>query len=182
MAYEWYHLIRKLKVFEFRFKYGPKIIMPKWLKIVLLIISVLGMFITPYFPNELFFLLWVAPVVVLSLILSLMDIWTPFTPIKNTGDWTYLLVFALTFLIQGFLLEWWNYLSATKMGDGTIISFNACYWQYCVPFVSKYHIFEMPFFGYLGYLLFSIHCSVWWILFSHLTGFLTNFSLNKDFK
>jgi hypothetical protein len=47
----------------------------------------------------------------------------------------------------------WNYKSLAR-------------WVYIVPFVQRFHIFEMPILGYSGYLTFGIECAV-------ITGILT---------
>ncbi len=46
-------------------------------------------------------------------------------------------------LTCGFFWEFWNYFSYPK-------------WVYDVPFFGRWHIFEMPLLGYLGYIPFSV--------------------------
>ncbi len=41
----------------------------------------------------------------------------------------------------------WNYYSLAK-------------WEYGVPFVQKYLVFEMPILGFAGYLPFGLECAV----------------------
>jgi hypothetical protein len=41
----------------------------------------------------------------------------------------------------------WNFYSLAK-------------WVYHVPFVQRFHVFEMPILGYAGYLPFGLECSV----------------------
>jgi hypothetical protein len=41
----------------------------------------------------------------------------------------------------------WNYFSLAK-------------WEYSIPFVHRYQIFEMPLLGYAGYLPFGLECAV----------------------
>ncbi len=52
-------------------------------------------------------------------------------------------------LICGVLWEFWNYWAGTK-------------WVYNVPYFNKPKIFEMPFYGYLGFLAFAVECYVMW--------------------
>jgi hypothetical protein len=33
-------------------------------------------------------------------------------------------------------------------------------WEYCIPYVQRFQIFEMPLLGYLGYLPFGLQCRV----------------------
>lgn len=57
-------------------------------------------------------------------------------------------------LTCGLLWEFWNYWAGTK-------------WVYTVPFFSEPKLFEMPLFGYLGFLPFAAECYVFWQLFLH---------------
>ena len=49
-------------------------------------------------------------------------------------------------LACGFFWEMWNMWSLAK-------------WVYSVPFVDRFHLFEMPALGYAGYLPFGIECA-----------------------
>ena len=57
------------------------------------------------------------------------------------------LVLLLAALICGCFWEMWNVFSLEK-------------WIYTVPFVDRFHIFEMPLLGYAGYLPFGLECAV----------------------
>lgn len=181
MAFEWYYLFRALRFLNNRFKHGRKVKLPKWLLWTVLVLSFGGLAATPVFPDHLFYIIWLAPLFIMSVVLNLLGIWTPFTPLRQ-GDWTALLVFALTFLVQGFLLEWWNSLSGYRLANGELFSHNPAYWVYCIPYVSKFHIFEMPILGYTGYLFFSLHCYIWWIILYHLMGISVTYGEQEDFK
>ena len=182
MAFEWYFLLRKVKVFNTKYKHGPKINTPKWLLYAILILSGFLLVELVRYPDTLYCLVWVAPLMMLASILAILGIWTPFTPIKE-GDWTAFLVFALTFLIQGIFLEMWNYMSAHHIDGKLETTYNCAYWIYCVPYVNDVcKIFEMPFFGYFGYLFFSIHCYLWWVLLSNLLGISSKFVNLPEFK
>lgn len=181
MCFEWYQLLRKVKVLSNKYENGPKIKFPRWVSYTLLILFILFLFYTPFKPENFFYMVWMAPMFIIAIVLELMGIWTPFTPIKQKGDWTALLVFALTFLIQGLLLECWNYLSADHSVN-PVFTANPAYWQYCIPFIPKWCIFEMPVLGYAGYLFFSIHCWLWWIIFARLMNVDTQFSDQPDFR
>ena len=54
---------------------------------------------------------------------------------------------ALAALACGFFWEMWNYFSLAK-------------WEYSVPLVHRFLIFEMPLLGYGGYLPFGLECMV----------------------
>lgn len=69
-----------------------------------------------------------------------------FSPL-TAGDWRSVLASALAALLCGMFWEMWNYCSMAK-------------WVYHVPFVQRFHVFEMPLLGYAGYLPFGLECSV----------------------
>jgi hypothetical protein len=52
---------------------------------------------------------------------------------------------ALAALFCGFFWELWN------VG-------SLAHWQYSIPFVQRFHLFEMPLLGYAGYLPFGLAC------------------------
>jgi hypothetical protein len=52
-------------------------------------------------------------------------------------------------LICGVLWEFWNYWAGAK-------------WVYTVPYFSEPKIFEMPLYGFLGFLAFAVECYVMW--------------------
>lgn len=180
MAFEWYFLLRKIRILNVKYSDGPKIKTPRWLLWGFIAICMYGLYITPGSQDKYFYILWLAPVIILTSSLTLVRVWTPFTPIAQ-GNWTALLTFSLTYFIQGFLLEMWNYMSADHI-DGTLYTWNAAYWQYCLPFVHVFPIFEMPVVGYLGYFFFSIHCYVWWLLAARLMGVQNDYGDAPIFK
>ncbi len=63
------------------------------------------------------------------------------------GDWRLSISSAMAALFCGWFWEMWNYYSLAK-------------WEYAVPFVHRYQIFEMPVLGYAGYLPFGLECAV----------------------
>lgn len=52
-------------------------------------------------------------------------------------------------ILCGFLWEFWNYWAGTK-------------WVYTVPYFNKPKIFEMPLYGYLGFMAFAVECFTMW--------------------
>jgi len=160
-----------------RFSNGPKITLAGWVGNVVLVISFVSLFFIGFYPDILFTLLWVIPLMILSVVLEKMNIWTPFNMIRQ-GNWSPVLLFALSYLIQGFLLEFWNYFSAFHE-NGNIITETPAYWAYSVPFVDKFHVFEMPVVGFMGYLPFGIYCVIWWIVFTYLLNIPSEFTSPK---
>jgi hypothetical protein len=97
-------------------------------------------------PDYLFPLLWVSPVLVLISLEAVQGRPTVLSPIA-TGDWRRLYLVGTAALCCGFFWEMWNFLSLAR-------------WIYSVPFVHRFPLFEMPVLGYLGYLPFGVECAV----------------------
>jgi len=97
-------------------------------------------------PNFLFPLLWISPLIIIVCLQNIFGETHLFSPLAH-GDWRRVLTAALAALICGFLWEMWNGYSLAK-------------WKYNVPFVHRFQIFEMPILGYAGYLPFGLECAV----------------------
>ena len=95
-------------------------------------------------PSYLFPLVWVAPLLLITSLQMVAGEETIFSPIPR-GDWTVLWSSALAALVCGVLWEMWNYKSLS-------------HWQYAIPFVHRFQLFEMPILGYAGYLPFGLEC------------------------
>jgi hypothetical protein len=166
MAFVLYSFLCTFKGFKRRYAYGPKISINRGMKFVLLMASLLFLVLSGIWDERLFIMLWLAPLGLLSLALIELDIWTPFRPIKEKGDWSALMVFGLCYLFVGFLVEGQNYFSGYHLPGDQVDTFNVDYWKYCIPYVDKFHVFEMPLLGFLGYIPFSIYCWIVWIIFA----------------
>jgi hypothetical protein len=112
-------------------------------------VSAAGLFLIGIFPDQLFPLLWIAPLILL-VSFQCLEKRPPFFPNPGNGDWRRVFRFALAALICGFFWEMWNMYSLAK-------------WIYTVPYVNRFHLFEMPVLGYSGYLPFGLECAaaVW---------------------
>lgn len=174
ISFEFYSLFNTFEGFKKKYSNGPKIVLPNWFKNALFAICFLIMFAISYFPDVLFFTVWLCPLVLLALMLNRFNIWSPFTPIKD-GNWSPLLLIALSWVVAGLFVECWNYFSATHVGEA-IITENTLYWAYSVPYVNTLHLFEMPLLGYLGYLPYGVYAGIWWITFAFLLNIPTQFS------
>lgn len=95
-------------------------------------------------PDYLFPLVWVAP---LLLIMAIQFIRGEPTIVDEPagGDWRTLWAVAVAALICGFFWELWNFHSLA-------------HWEYTVPFVQRFELFHMPLLGYAGYLPFGLEC------------------------
>jgi len=96
-------------------------------------------------PDYLFPLLWIAPFLIIIAVQVINGEATLFAPLK-VGDWRPVWLPALAALVCGFFWEMWNFKSIA-------------HWEYSVPFVQRFHLFEMPVLGYAGYLPFGLECS-----------------------
>jgi len=97
-------------------------------------------------PEALFPMLWLAPLALLAGLQRLLAGESFFAPLAR-GDWRPLLQPALAALVCGVLWELWNWGSLAK-------------WTYSVPYVQRFHLFEMPLLGYAGYLPFGLECAL----------------------
>ncbi len=112
---------------------------------MIFILSILGLACIGIWPNLLFPLVWISP---LLIIVSLQIIFGGKHIFFETakGDWHLVATSGLAALICGFFWEMWNYHSFAK-------------WIYTIPYVNRFHIFEMPILGYAGYIPFGLLCT-----------------------
>jgi hypothetical protein len=75
----------------------------------------------------------------------------------GSGDWSVAAASIQAALICGLLWEMWNFFSLAK-------------WQYSIPYVHRFLVFEMPILGYAGYLPFGLECTVVGSLLGQLVG------------
>ncbi len=95
-------------------------------------------------PDYLFPLVWVAPLLLISSLQVLRGDLTMFSETAH-GDWRTVWIAALSALICGFFWEMWNV-------------YSLAHWEYAVPFVQGITLFHMPLLGYAGYLPFGLEC------------------------
>jgi len=114
-----------------------------WLVLVLAGMGLMGIGV---WPDYLFPLLWVSPLLIITSLQAVSGEETIFSCVVR-GDWRPIWLPALAALICGFFWELWNYRSLA-------------HWEYAVPFVHRFQIFEMPLVGYAGYLPFGLECVV----------------------
>ncbi|MDD5627769.1 MAG: hypothetical protein PHU21_01800 [Elusimicrobia bacterium] len=96
-------------------------------------------------PDRLFWLLWVSPLLILTGLDLLAGEETVFAG-AGRGDWRGIWQPALAALVCGFFWELWN-------------SGSLAHWEYSVPYVQRFKVFEMPLLGYSGYLPFGLECA-----------------------
>ncbi|KAA1245316.1 hypothetical protein [Aquimarina sp. RZ0] len=166
LAFEWYCLFKTFPSFSRKYSNGPKIIFSEKVKTYLLVLGFTLMFITGLFPEQMFITMWISIPITLAAVLDKLKIWTPILEIGK-GNWSPILLFALTYLLEGFILEFQNFFSVAPDSQPTFID-SPLYWKYEIPYVGILHVFEMPLLGYAGYLPFGIFCWLWWIAFAKL--------------
>jgi hypothetical protein len=96
-------------------------------------------------PDLFFPLVWVSPVLIVVSIQTLRGRPHVLSGIAH-GDWRRPVAAAAAALVCGFFWEMWNANSLAK-------------WEYDIPYVGRFHVFEMPLLGYAGYVPFGLMCS-----------------------
>jgi hypothetical protein len=118
----------------------------KTVAVVVLLGSGCGLAGLGIWPDLLFPLLWLAPLLVILALQVILGETTVLSGLVR-GDWRVAGSYALAALICGFFWEMWNSLSLAR-------------WSYAIPYVDRFHLFEMPILGYSGYLPFGLECAV----------------------
>jgi len=121
-----------------------------------LIIASTSLFCIGIWPDYLFPLLWLSPLLVIVSLQIILNEPGILTHLQH-GDWRIIYVPALAALLCGFFWELWNYYSLAK-------------WLYFIPWVHAGQVFEMPILGYMGYLPFGLECLVITNFFSRLVS------------
>ena len=164
--FQWYTILNAFPNFVARYAQGPKINLPG---MTLLYASFAMVFAVVFWPYPLFWVMWIGTMVGFSGLLIALNVWTPFTALAK-GNWSPMLLIALSALINGFFWETWNYDSANPANPIT----NPNYWMYDIPYVNVLHIHaEMPLLGYFGYLPFGVLTWLIWIWAGQVFGFNT---------
>ena len=111
-----------------------------------LLLDAAGLVAIGVWPDYLFPLIWVSPLLIIVGLQTVMRERTVFSPL-TAGNWCGVVAAALAALICGGFWEMWNYFSLAR-------------WQYNIPLVHRFQIFAMPLLGYAGYLPFGLECAV----------------------
>jgi hypothetical protein len=119
---------------------------PRGVAALVLGVAAAGLAGVGVWPDLLFPLLWVAPLLVLAALQALAGRSTVLSGAAR-GDWRAVWLWALAALCCGLFWEMWNAHSLAR-------------WQYALPYVERFRIFEMPALGYAGYLPFGLECAL----------------------
>ena len=114
--------------------------------VALLALGVASLLGTGGFPLWFYPALWVAPLL-MYFGGAACGAQRPLAAEMVRGDWTRAATWMIASLACGFFWELWNWHSAAK-------------WIYTVPGVDRWHLFEMPALGYVGYLPFGLECLI----------------------
>lgn len=172
--FEWYTLLNTFPRLVARYSQGPKLALPGTL---LLIAGLAMIYAMVYWPQPLFWVLWIGPMAAIVGQMLRKGVWTPFTPIAQ-GNWSPALLMALSSLFNGFFWEAWNYGSSNP---NALPPTNPNYWIYDIPYVNIIHLHsEMPLLGYYGYLPFGLLVWVVFLWAGKIFGFNTDISLSNS--
>ncbi len=104
----------------------------------------MGLGLIGIWPNLFFPLLWLCPLFLILGIQCIRKEKTCFNELAQ-GDWRPVLLSALAALVCGFWWELWN-------------ANSLVHWEYSIPYVHTFKVFEMPILGYSGYIPFGLTC------------------------
>lgn len=116
----------------------------RWVGWWILLVAGAGLTGIGIWPDQLFPLVWVAPLLVITAVQMIAKEDTIFFLLRK-GDGTTLWLAAIAALVCGLCWEMWNYKSLV-------------HWEYAIPSVHAFKLFEMPLLGYAGYLPFGLEC------------------------
>lgn len=136
----------------------------KFFPILILIFGILIFSIMPIFPNQTFPLVWIAGIFVIDPINYLLGFPSILKQISQ-GIKVNIYSVMLATLFTGFWWEMWNYYSLPK-------------WNYTIPYLGFFKVFEMPILGYLGYLFFGLEI----LTFVYFISGVSNRIFKKKFE
>lgn len=105
-----------------------------------------GLILAGAVPDYGFPFLWLSPLVAV-MALQVQDGYCRFIDEACQGVWGAVAAATLAGLLCGGFWEMWN-------------TFSLARWSYTIPFVDRFHLFEMPLLGYAGYLPFGLECAL----------------------
>jgi hypothetical protein len=142
-----------------RFPHPPAIPLPSWTAPALVVLGLACVPLLYLFPDQTFPLVWLAPLAVLDAVADLRGR-PSILGLVRQGRAGPVLLLAVAGLGTGILWELWNWDALP-------------FWQYRIPYVGFWPVFEMPILGYLGYPPFILAADAFWRLFSGGRGGLT---------
>lgn len=173
VCFEAYMVLMAIPALRLRWADGPAIALPRAALVVVLLTGFALQLLMGVFPQELFWGLWIAPLLIFGAALGLAGCWTPMTDIAR-GDWSRAVLMGLGTFLCGFVWEFWNFGSHAFRGG---VATNPNYWYYDVPYFEAGFFFsQMPALGYFGYLFFGVVVWLTWLLAAHIFGLAPDFA------
>jgi hypothetical protein len=142
-----------------RFPHPPAVALPSFTATALIVFGLACVPLLYLFPDQTFSLVWLAPLAVLDAVADLRGR-PSILDLVRRGRAGPVLLLAVAGLGTGILWELWNW--------GALP-----FWQYRIPYVGFWPVFEMPILGYLGYPPFILAADAFWRLFTGGPGGLT---------
>ena len=139
---------------------------PQWAGWALVMLACAGLIGIGTWPQTLFPIVWVAPLLLITALQILSGKETIFSRLTE-GNATSLWLAAVAALVCGWWWEMWN-------------SKSLAHWEYAIPSVHRFQLFEMPLLGYAGYLPFGLECLAvtQWLFPSHYRDMMRSLSRN----
>ena len=140
---------------------------PQWAGWVMMMFASIGLAGIGFWPQALFPSVWVAPLLLITALQIIGEKETIFSRIA-AGDATTVWLAAVAALVCGFWWEMWN-------------SKSLAHWEYAIPSVHRFQLFEMPLLGYAGYLPFGLECLAvtQWLFPSHCREMMRSLSRSE---
>ncbi len=138
--------LKKKNLNFFRLKAGPILLK------LCTFIGILFIFLSLAWPSLFFPLVWLCFI----FLLEPLNFWLrneTFLSDLDRKDWSRLWSWILAGLVAGFFWEFWNFLAVSR-------------WEYSLPYLNFWRIFEMPVFGYTGFMPFALEIFGFHQLFS----------------
>ncbi len=120
---------------------GPKISASKKGLLLLFSIGWVSLFLVLLWPQYFYLFVWIS----VFFLFDVVNHWLrnrSLVAYSDERNWRPMISLAAGCFVCGFFWEMWNYFAFPK-------------WIYHIPGVDFFHVFEMPLFGYLGYIPFS---------------------------
>ena len=110
----------------------------------LIFIATIGLIGIGAWPELWYPFVWISPLFILVGFQVIFEEHNIFEYLK-VGDWRPVVIPALAGLMCGVFWEMWNYHSLA-------------HWEYAIPYLHGFKVFEMPILGYSGYFPFGVTC------------------------
>ncbi len=119
---------------------------PRFVAYGFICVATAGLLVLGIMPNDAFPMVWIAPLLLVVAFQLLTGETNLLTDCAH-DRWHQLYTPMCAALLCGLFWEMWN-------------AYSQAVWHYELPYVNRFHLFEMPILGYAGYLPFGLECAV----------------------